>query len=74
MNAFKEYEILAGSSRAPFGGEPAGRPHVEQEIDVTILLRRPKQLSPSALTFGRQFLTRRMLQFLYCADQPILIF
>jgi kumamolisin len=69
MNAFDQFNILIGSDRGSYQGEFAGRPHLEEEIDVTVLLRRPRQLNPLALVFGRHFLSRSMLEFLFGADQ-----
>jgi len=68
MTKFNQHRVLPGSVRTTLFGEDAGAVDDNQEIDVTLHLRRRKQLDALAVTVSKTFLTRQELEAEYGAS------
>lgn len=70
MTRFSEYKILEGSYRRPFFGVDAGKPDANEQVTVTVHLRRLNYLDIDLLLSSRQFITRETLAQRYSASVP----
>jgi kumamolisin len=68
MPQFEQFTVLAGSTRSVHFGERTEPINNTQDIDVTIHVRRRKQLDVTTLATAKQFLTRLQLEEEYGAS------